>query len=272
MSKDSPVTIHDVSILIKEWLTLRTPKIIFYSVSKPSQRIEFFYSFNSSTFFVYTGTAFLFERRFSGTLEHCSDIEHVFQHVLGLVAKHFNTSVFSSSFKITSDSKVNEAIMVEIFDSLSVDKPILRRYQEEALLTESSFSNPVNPRLRHGLIGIATESGELLDLIKRIEYYGASIDLKVEITKELGDLLWYINLTASAIGVPLEVIMETNLAKLRARYKDKFTSDRALNRNTTEEDIAALEAMMKIDPFDLPSKPLEVTRGSLDDDLGTGEG
>lgn len=79
-------------------------------------------------------------------------------------------------------------------------------------------------------LGLAGESGEVADLIKKHLGHGHSLD-KGKLTKELGDVLWYIAVLSSEVGMSLEEVAEANLAKLRARYPEGFSTERSLNRN-----------------------------------------
>ena len=54
-------------------------------------------------------------------------------------------------------------------------------------------------RLIHGMVGISTESGELLDALKKHLMYGKSLDL-VNIKEEVGDVLWYCALILDEVG------------------------------------------------------------------------
>ena len=70
-----------------------------------------------------------------------------------------------------------------------------QQYIEDCLRTESPYTftttNPlVSPRLLHGVIGLVTETSELLDAIKKSLFYGKPLD-KTNLIEELGDLLWY---------------------------------------------------------------------------------
>lgn len=94
-----------------------------------------------------------------------------------------------------------------------------------------------NHRLLHGAIGIATESGELLDAIKKHIWYGKRLD-SVNIAEECGDLLWYVALICNSRGVSMEQVMERNIAKLRVRYPEKFTEESALHRDLDAEQKA----------------------------------
>ena len=52
-----------------------------------------------------------------------------------------------------------------------------------------SFQN-VNPRILHGAIGCVTESGELLDSVKKSLFYNRKLDM-VNVEEEIGDMLWH---------------------------------------------------------------------------------
>lgn len=94
-------------------------------------------------------------------------------------------------------------------------------------------------RLLHASIGITTESGELADTLKKHIFYGKPLDT-VNAIEEVGDLLWYAALACEALGTTLEDAMERNIAKLKARYPEKFEAQRAIERDLTAE-RAALE-------------------------------
>jgi len=111
-----------------------------------------------------------------------------------------------------------------------------KEYIENVLKTESSnfFMEKVDRRLLHGIIGVSTEAGELLDALKKALFYGKSIDL-VNIKEECGDLLWYISLIIKAVDGDYESIMATNIKKLQTRYPEKFSTEKALNRDLVAE-------------------------------------
>ncbi len=99
--------------------------------------------------------------------------------------------------------------------------------------------------LIHGILGDATETGELLDaLIKHLEAPESSKPDYVNIAEEVGDKLWYLARIADACGTTLEDIAKANLAKLHARYGDKFDAFLANNRDLVSE-RAVLDSMLK---------------------------
>ena len=89
----------------------------------------------------------------------------------------------------------------------------------------------------HKVIGISTEAGELLDAYKKHFAYGKNLDV-VNVGEEIADIMWYISNLCRIKGIDLEEMMERNINKLKARYPDKFSQEKALNRNLDiERDI-----------------------------------
>lgn len=92
----------------------------------------------------------------------------------------------------------------------------------------------IDPRLFHAIVGIATESTELVEAILKAFENGTDID-HVNVREELGDLNWYQAIAIDASEADWDQILETNIAKLKHRYPDKFTSENAINRDLYTE-------------------------------------
>lgn len=112
-------------------------------------------------------------------------------------------------------------------------------YIKESARTESkkdfpTFSPDLYMQILHGTMGIVTESGELLDSIKKHLFYGKQLDI-VNISEEIGDILWYIALLCRVFNLTFEELMETNIEKLKIRFPEKFTEERANNRDLEKE-------------------------------------
>jgi NTP pyrophosphatase (non-canonical NTP hydrolase) len=88
--------------------------------------------------------------------------------------------------------------------------------------------------LLHAAMGLTTESGEFMDALKKHVFYGKPLD-KVNLKEEVGDLLWYCALALHALDSSFEEVMATNIAKLKARYPDKFEESQAINRDLDKE-------------------------------------
>lgn len=96
----------------------------------------------------------------------------------------------------------------------------------------------INVRLMHSAIGVFTEGGELVELVRK-QYETGKIDL-VGFAEELGDVDWYKTIGNDASGVPEEVERRLNNQKLldkkAGRYqKGAFTVQDAIERNTQKE-------------------------------------
>lgn len=104
----------------------------------------------------------------------------------------------------------------------------INEYQNGALRTINKKLSSVE-QLQNGLMGLNGEAGEALDILKKHLFQGHELD-KEHIAKELGDVAWYLAVSAYALGYDLNTIMKMNLDKLRARYPDGFESDLSRNR------------------------------------------
>lgn len=100
-------------------------------------------------------------------------------------------------------------------------------YQKEALRTASGMSKEY-PRILNGLMGLNGEAGECIDILKKHLYQGHAFDSE-HMAKELGDVAWYLAISAEAIGYDLETIFQMNIDKLRARYPDGFDAERGVS-------------------------------------------
>lgn len=111
----------------------------------------------------------------------------------------------------------------------------MKDYICNAVKTESiHFDVTGRERLLHAGIGLATESGEFLDALKKSIFYGKELDV-VNLKEELGDVLWYMAIAMDALGTDFETEMEKNIKKLKARYGEKFTQESAEKRDLKKE-------------------------------------
>lgn len=102
-------------------------------------------------------------------------------------------------------------------------------YQKKAQTT-NVMNDPVLAPL-YFTLGLTGEAGEIAEKIKKVirnnnaDY--STLD-REDITKELGDVLWYIAMIAHTFDISLEDVAKTNLTKLadrKARGVLKSTGD-----------------------------------------------
>ncbi len=74
--------------------------------------------------------------------------------------------------------------------------------------------------LYYPTLGLAGEAGEVAEKIKKLmrDAEGQlSDDRRTALKKELGDVLWYVAALCSELGLDMNDVAETNIAKLRSR-------------------------------------------------------
>jgi len=92
-------------------------------------------------------------------------------------------------------------------------------YQKRALTTVISQEDSFKDTL-HWVLGINGEAGEVAEKVKKIiRDKGGKISQqdKLELGKELGDVLWYLAVFAHDLGLSLDTIAGENLDKLKSR-------------------------------------------------------
>lgn len=83
--------------------------------------------------------------------------------------------------------------------------------------------------LINGVMGLCGEAGEAIDIVKKHLHQGHELD-REKLTRELGDIAWYLAETAYALDVSLEKVLRGNIDKLRARYPEGFETEKSINR------------------------------------------
>lgn len=101
-------------------------------------------------------------------------------------------------------------------------------YQKRAMAT-------LNPELAwkdvllNSVMWLCGESGEAIDIVKKWLSQGHALD-RAHLAEELGDIAWYLAEAATALEIPLEEILQSNLDKLQKRYPDGFDAQKSIDR------------------------------------------
>ena len=95
-------------------------------------------------------------------------------------------------------------------------------YQDRALET-ATYPN-VGNNLVYPAMGLAGESGEYCDKVKKMwrnkgvmDVSKLTIQERIEMVKELGDVLWYVASSERELDVDLSTVAYQNIAKLQDR-------------------------------------------------------
>ena len=75
-------------------------------------------------------------------------------------------------------------------------------------------------RLATAGIGLAAESGEFLEIVKKMVFQGKpwNDDNREHLIIELGDTMWYVMQACMALDVDINDVIRRNVAKLEKRY------------------------------------------------------
>lgn len=104
----------------------------------------------------------------------------------------------------------------------------INEYQALAMTT-------LNPTLSqkdvliNAVMGLCGESGEAIDIVKKHLHQGHDLD-REKLTKELGDIAWYLAEAATALEIPLEDVLQGNIDKLKKRFPEGFDTQKSINR------------------------------------------
>lgn len=90
-------------------------------------------------------------------------------------------------------------------------------------------------RLVHASLGMNTEQAEFADALKKYIFCGQKSVDRTNLIEELGDQLWYIGIALDALLSSFDEAMEININKLKARYGDKFSNEKAIERDLVSE-------------------------------------
>lgn len=105
-------------------------------------------------------------------------------------------------------------------------------YLEKAKRTLSTKEDLIE----HMAYGLVTESGEILDALKKHKFYGRDLDIK-NLKEEAGDLCWYLYQFLEGIGYTPEQCRADNIKKLEKRYPEKFEDVVVRNQEVELEHI-----------------------------------
>ena len=125
--------------------------------------------------------------------------------------KKFFTTYTDFVTKVTSNPSIDLDTLKKSFDDIEANSSIK------------------TPRLLTAALGLGSETGEFVEIVKKIFLQGKppSEDNIFHMKRELGDIMWYWVTACAALDLdPYEVINE-NQEKLAARYGEKFEVGRS---------------------------------------------
>ena len=88
-------------------------------------------------------------------------------------------------------------------------------------------------RLTTASVGLAAESGEFLEIVKKMVFQGKpwNSDNREHLIIELGDVMWYVAQACMALDISFDDVIRGNVKKLEKRYPGgSFSVDKSENR------------------------------------------
>ena len=94
-----------------------------------------------------------------------------------------------------------------------------------------------NSRVLHGIVGMSTESGELLEALMNSLQDNKPIDA-TNVSEEMHDSSWYMAIVHDELELIWTEGLANLIAKLKIRFPDKFTNENAGSRDLKAERLA----------------------------------
>lgn len=129
----------------------------------------------------------------------------------------------------------------------------LNEYQQLAQATNLLSGQDQPKRQLAAMLGLASESGSLLDVQKKLMTDAMGAEAHGEaLVKELGDLLWYVSAVAHAVGLELEDVAQQNLERTRDRFavEHDLTNLALFDEDAPETERFPRRAAFRFEPVD----------------------
>lgn len=84
--------------------------------------------------------------------------------------------------------------------------------------------------MAHWLLGLTEEAGEVSGLIKHKYFHNEPISV-LSIAEELGDVLWYVGVICTTLGISLDDVAKANVAKLDIRFDREYDDNKVIDRH-----------------------------------------
>ena len=116
---------------------------------------------------------------------------------------------------MTVDTKKYLDFVAGVTSMPSQDSAILQARIDELVANGADI-----PHLLTAALGLAAESGEFTEVVKKIILQGKPYneDNVFHMKRELGDICWYLAQACMALDTTFDEIIEMNVDKLKARY------------------------------------------------------
>lgn len=96
---------------------------------------------------------------------------------------------------------------------------------------EITLDNYFDQDVIHAILGIATESAELVEVLTK-----PGEEYRAKLMDEAGDCLFYLAMLFRSLNTTFEEVADLNIQKLKVRFPNGFDQDKAIRRDTSKEE------------------------------------
>lgn len=104
--------------------------------------------------------------------------------------------------------------------------------QYRLFVEQGNFTKDARDAQFLSAMGLAGESGEVCDYLKKVLLHGKPLD-REKLVDELGDVLWYLIHTMNTFDLTFEEVINHNVHKLCERYPDGYGTPKDWGVETT---------------------------------------
>lgn len=110
---------------------------------------------------------------------------------------------------------------------MKLDDFVVGAVRTESVVPNFDFEGKMlNSRLVHSALGLATEAGEVLDVLKKTLFYGKHLDVS-NLREEISDLMWYVAILCDAMNWDMENLAFRGLVKADLTTMLVFKTDQS---------------------------------------------
>jgi NTP pyrophosphatase (non-canonical NTP hydrolase) len=121
--------------------------------------------------------------------------------------------------------------IVSRFENTDTSDMTFNEYQQFAMTTTQGIADDL--KIIYPTLGLAGEAGEVVEKVKKVlrnDKGKFSSEKRVEIAKEIGDVVWYCAVLANNLGFKFSEIAEINRAKVQDRVARGVINSEGDNR------------------------------------------
>lgn len=115
---------------------------------------------------------------------------------------------------------LKEMFRTKVNDTGPMDLQTYQRLAQRTARTDL----PWDTRVAVAALGLAGETGEVVELVKKFLGHKHSLDSE-QVKLELSDIFWYVAELCELLNIDIATIPATNIAKLKARYPEGFDAE-----------------------------------------------